>query len=157
MFLNLCRQVEIRVTRIDKQEVDLADTLVSAGYEVLLATSIQEAVIVCQSSQPSVVMIGWDGEENSLRDVSRELKNSLTTCPYVVLMSENMNPEQTQLGLQCGVDDFVFQPTNASELIVRTGIAERILGLKTINQCSVSQITAPQFSKRRRSLARQSV
>ena len=93
----------------------------AADHQVLMATGGEQALALCASQQPDlvlldVVMPGIDGHE-----VCRRLKADATTCDTPVIFVTAHNDEAAEtLGLALGAVDFISKPVNPA--IVRARV-----------------------------------
>ena len=101
----------------------------SIDHQVLMATSGEQALALCASQQPDlvlldVVMPGMDGHE-----VCRHLKATAVTADIPVIFVTAHNDEAAEtLGLELGAVDFISKPINPK--IVRARVKTQ-LTLKT--------------------------
>ena len=85
----------------------------AADHQVLMATSGAQALALCVSQQPDlvlldVVMPGMDGHE-----VCRQLKSDPATCDIPVIFVTALNDEAAEAqGLDLGAVDFISKPIN---------------------------------------------
>lgn len=107
---------------VDDQAVNIQSLyqIFSGDYEVFMATSGEQALAVCASKQPDlvlldVVMPGMDGLETC-----RRLKADADTAdiPVVFVTSQNSPEEETQ-GLEVGAVDFISKPVNPAVVKAR--------------------------------------
>jgi len=104
-----------RLLVVDDQPVNVhaLHQTFSADHDVLMATSGEQALALCASEQPDlvlldVVMPGMDGHE-----VCRRLKAAAATCDIPVIFVSAYNDEAAEtLGLELGAVDFISKPIN---------------------------------------------
>jgi two-component system KDP operon response regulator KdpE len=105
--------------------VKLVDQVLSGkGYEVLKASSGQEALQVFFTEKPDlvlldVVMPGIDGWEtcSRLRDVSN--------VPVIILTGKKNTEDDVVRGLDYGADEYLLKPVGNKELVARVRAALR--------------------------------
>lgn len=109
----------------------LVASLARWGYNVSEAESAEEALELCKKSPPDLVLSDWmmpgmDGLEfcQTFRRMPRE------TYGYFILLTSKTEKEAVARGLDCGADDFLTKPVNASELRARINAGERILRME---------------------------
>jgi sigma-B regulation protein RsbU (phosphoserine phosphatase) len=109
----------------------LAASLTRWGYEVTEAGSAEDALGLCSSVQPDLVLSDWmmpgmDGLEfcQAFRALPRD------SYGYFILLTSKTEKEAVAKGLDCGADDFLTKPVNASELRARINAGERILRME---------------------------
>lgn len=105
----------------------------SADHEVSMATSGEQALALCATQPPDLVLLdvkmpGMDGHE-----VFRRLKSNPATSdiPVIFVTAQN-DPSEETLGLQLGAVDFISKPVNAA--IVRARVRTHLLLRKTLEQ-----------------------
>ncbi len=112
-----------RLLIVDDQPVNVQALyqMFSADHQVLMATSGEQALDLCATRQPDlvlldVVMPGMDGYE-----VCRRLKAHQTTCDIPVVFVTSHNDEEAETrGLDAGAVDFISKPINPA--IVRARV-----------------------------------
>jgi len=109
----------------------LTASLVRWGFRVTEADSGQDALTVCQSDPPDLVLSDWmmpgmDGLEfcKAFRDLPRE------DYGYFILLTSKSGKEEVALGLDCGADDFLTKPVNPAELRARISAGTRIIDMQ---------------------------
>ncbi|MEE4239296.1 MAG: SpoIIE family protein phosphatase [Anderseniella sp.] len=109
----------------------LTASLVKWGYRVTEAHSGQDALAICQSDPPDLVLSDWmmpgmDGLEfcKAFRDLPRE------DYGYFILLTSKSGKEEVALGLDCGADDFLTKPVNPAELRARISAGTRIIDMQ---------------------------
>lgn len=104
----------------------LEAVLAPRGYEVMPATSGEEALELLKTEQPDlvlldVVMPGLDGYA-----VCRALReNEETAMLPVIMVTSSIGPEKTK-AIEAGADDFIPKPFNHGELLTRVKSLLRI-------------------------------
>ena len=95
----------------------LSASLVRWGFQVYSVSSCAEALEVCQTNPPDLVICEWmmpnmNGLEfcQAFRAIPRE------NYGYFILVSSRSEKIEVMRGLEIGVDDFLTKPMNASEL-----------------------------------------
>ncbi|WP_245729283.1 PP2C family protein-serine/threonine phosphatase [Salinihabitans flavidus] len=109
----------------------LSATLARDGYEVMEAASGQEALAVCRTHPPDLVISDWmmpgmDGLDfcRAFREMTGEAYG------YFILLTSKSEKQEVARGLQNGADDFLIKPVNADELRARITAGERILRMQ---------------------------
>jgi diguanylate cyclase (GGDEF)-like protein len=112
-----------RLLMVDDQAVNIQVLYqaFAADHQVIMATSGQQALVLCAAQQPDlvlldVVMPGMDGHE-----VCRRLKADPATrdIPVIFVTAQNDEAAET-LGLELGAVDFISKPINSK--IVRARV-----------------------------------
>ena len=112
-----------RLLVVDDQPVNIQALYqaFAADHQVLMATGGEQALALCASQQPDlvlldVVMPGMDGHE-----VCRRLKAELATCDIpVIFVTAHSDEAAETLGLALGAVDFISKPINPA--IVRARV-----------------------------------
>ncbi|MBR9837619.1 MAG: fused response regulator/phosphatase [Rhodobacteraceae bacterium] len=101
------------------------------GFEVLQASSGEEALEICRTMVPDAVLSDWmmpgmDGLEFCRQ--FRELKRD--SYGYFILLTSKGEKEEIARGLDAGADDFLTKPVNSYELRARINAGARILSMQ---------------------------
>jgi signal transduction histidine kinase/HPt (histidine-containing phosphotransfer) domain-containing protein/BarA-like signal transduction histidine kinase len=117
----------------------------SADYRVVMATHGQQALDVCVSEKPDlilmdVVMPGMDGHE-----VCRRLKADLALHSIpVIFVTAQEDASQQAFGLELGAADFIVKPVNAAIVRARVrtqlGFAKATRELRQLNETLETRI-----------------
>lgn len=109
----------------------LVASLARWGYNVSEAGGAEEALEMCAQSPPDLVLSDWmmpgmDGLEfcQAFRKMPRD------SYGYFILLTSKTEKEAVAKGLDCGADDFLTKPVNATELRARINAGERILRME---------------------------
>jgi len=101
--------------------------LMSAGYEVGLASTGEQALEVAQEKRPDLILLdvlmpGMDGFE-----VARRLRADPRTLPVSIIMLTATGLSASRLeGLNAGADDYIVKPFDTPELLARVkGVLRR--------------------------------
>jgi two-component system, cell cycle response regulator len=111
----------------------LAAQLESWRYQVELARSGTEAMAAMQAPEPPfIALLDIDLPSPGGVEIARALRDIRereTRKPWVVLLSCRSDKDRLRAALECGCDDFLLTPPDASDLKLRIRIAERVLAL----------------------------
>jgi len=118
-----------RVLVVDDQPANvrlLEAILVTRAYDVMTASSGEEALKRIAESEPDLVLLdivmpGIDGYE-----VCRRIRERVETAYLPVVMVTASGDEQKVKALEAGADDFLTKPINQSELLARVASLARI-------------------------------
>lgn len=109
----------------------LSSSLSRWGYEVIEASSGDEAIELCLARRPEIVISDWmmpgmNGIEfcKKFRDLTEE------TYGYFILLTSKSEKNDVAQGLDAGADDFLTKPVNGNELRARITAGERILDMQ---------------------------
>jgi two-component system KDP operon response regulator KdpE len=97
--------------------------LATRGYQVLRATSGQQALAVVIDEQPDVIVLDLGLPDLDGVEVCRRLR-AWTSVPIVVLSADGAERRKVQ-ALDEGADDYVTKPFSMSELLARVRVALR--------------------------------
>ncbi|HEY3115403.1 MAG TPA: response regulator [Chloroflexota bacterium] len=108
------------------------------GYNVITATSGEEALVQIRAEAPDlilldVVMPGIDGYE-----VCRRVRSDPTTSMLPVVMVTASGEAERVKGLEAGADDFLHKPVDKAELLARV---QSLLRIKRYQDTIESQAT----------------
>jgi len=106
----------------------LAAQLKRAGYDVLEAASADEAIGICATRGPEIVISDWVASSSAGLEFCRRFR----TLPserygYFILLTSRQDKADVAEGLRAGADDFLTKPVSGAELLARLSAAERIL------------------------------
>jgi CheY-like chemotaxis protein len=99
---------------------DLLESALADQYEVLAASSGEQAIETAISHCPRLILLdvvlpGLDGKEVCLR-----LRRNPRTChAVIVILTGRSTPQQVVDGLRAGADDYLVKPFHISELCAR--------------------------------------
>jgi DNA-binding response OmpR family regulator len=88
------------------------------GYEVLWASTGEEALRLARSQNPALILLDIRLPDISGFEVLRQLRADHLRQPILVLTARD-EPTDKVLGLELGADDYVVKPYNLRELIAR--------------------------------------
>jgi diguanylate cyclase (GGDEF)-like protein len=89
-------------------------------YEVLVASSGEEAINMAMASSPRLILLdlvlpGLDGQQ-----VCQRLRSNPRTChAVIVILTGRTTPQHVVEGLRAGADDYLVKPFHISELCAR--------------------------------------
>ena len=128
------RAAQLHVLVVDDSGLQrriLAASLTRWGYRVSEAGSGQDALALCVSDPPDLILSDWmmpqmDGLEfcRAFRALPRE------DYGYFILLTSKSEKEEVAQGLDCGADDFLTKPVNPAELRARINAASRIIDMQ---------------------------
>lgn len=101
----------------------LRAALTSAGYDVLVATSGQDALREAATRSPDLVLLDLGLPDMDGRDVTRRLRE-WSRVPIVVLSARGQERDKVE-ALDAGADDYVTKPFAVGELMARLRVAQR--------------------------------
>ena len=124
------------------QRRQLAIHLAHADYEVVEAATATEALELCRERMPDFILSGWMMEGMTGPELCREIRKTRENAfIYFILLTSKAEPADMALGLECGADEFLTKPVDATHLLARMRAAERILRLKDEAQRATAQLT----------------
>jgi len=101
------------------------------GYEVIEASSGDEALSICHHDPPDIVLSDWMMPGMSGLDFCRQFRAlDRETYGYFILLTSKSEKGEVARGLDVGADDFLSKPVNGSELRARIHAGERILRME---------------------------
>ena len=109
----------------------LAASLKKWGFEVIEADSGDEAIAICQTDLPDLVLSDWvmpgmSGLEfcHAFRALGHDRYS------YFILLTSKSEKQEVARGLDAGADDFLIKPLEADELRARISAGARILDMQ---------------------------
>ena len=116
-------QLTETVLIVDEDEGDraqLARLLAAAGYEVIEATSGEEAIAIVRQQDLSLALLGVALDDVSGYEICRTIRDEVGSEPPVIFLSGSRTESYDRVaGLLIGADDYVSKPYAADELLAR--------------------------------------
>ncbi len=138
--------VEGRLLVVDDSRLQrriLLSALASSGYELLEAASAEEALEICRSSPPRIVISDWMMPGMSGVDFCRILREEQQDAYiYVIILTSKSDKEDLAVALSEGADDFLSKPLSGEELRGRIVAGERLLKMSGELREKNRQVTA---------------
>jgi sigma-B regulation protein RsbU (phosphoserine phosphatase) len=101
------------------------------GFEVHEAASGEEALEICQTVAPDLVLSDWMMPGmNGLEFCDAFRKVTVDRYGYFILLTSKSEKNEVAMGLEAGADDFLTKPVDANELRARIAAGERILRMQ---------------------------
>ena len=109
----------------------LGAKLLRAGYSVVEAATADEALVLCQSLLPDLVISDWMMPGMSGLDFCKALREiGSAHYIYFILLTSKHESAEIARGLDVGADDFLTKPVNGDELRARIVAGTRILRME---------------------------
>jgi DNA-binding response OmpR family regulator len=116
-----------KILVVDDEPVQLRvaeQALTGKGYEVIKASSGQDAVRLFYARKPDLVLLdvmmpGIDGWQTC------RLIREVSDIPVIMLTGKRCSEEDIVRGLECGADEYLVKPLGHRELAARVGAALR--------------------------------
>lgn len=124
----------ILVTSGDRLLLDaIAEILASEKYNFITETSGEKAWEIILEKNPAIVLADWSTPDMSGLALCHRVKANLELpeliATYFILIVEALNSQQRQIGLDTGVDEFLSNPIDGSELKTRLRTGLRVSAL----------------------------
>lgn len=97
--------------------------LKKAGFEVITATNGEEAVEMCKTEKPDVVIIDWMMPKMDGPTATAIIKVECDPAPIVLMLTARGTQDDIIHGLMGGADDYIVKPFAPRELIARVNVA----------------------------------
>ncbi len=111
----------------------IAEILTTEKYNFITASNGETAWEIILQKQPAIVLADWTVPDISGLSLCHRVKASLEypelISTYFILIVEALNEQQRQIGLDTGVDEFLCNPIDKSELKTRLRTGLRINAL----------------------------
>ncbi len=126
---------EIKILVVEDEPEILLMTcriLKSAGYEVLRASTGNEALQIVQQAHPDLVLLDVHLPDINGIEVCQQIKQDITLDSYVVILSNSRKESRHQIeGLNAGADGYIVRPISNQELLARI---QSIIRLKQVEK-----------------------
>ncbi|MBP0483293.1 PP2C family protein-serine/threonine phosphatase [Sagittula salina] len=123
-----------RVLVVDDSRLQLklvGGTLTRWGFEVTTAESGPEALAICATDPPDLVLSDWMMPGMSGLELCRRFRElDLGSYGYFILVTSKSEKGEVAEGLDAGADDFLTKPVSNDELRARITAGERILSMQ---------------------------
>ncbi|WP_375260319.1 PP2C family protein-serine/threonine phosphatase [Palleronia sp.] len=108
----------------------LAAALRNSPFVLMEAASGEEALALCRTSPPDIVISDWIMPGMSGLELCTALRAEfLDDYIYFIILTSKTGTDELALALSLGADDFVSKPLSHQELIARITAGERILSM----------------------------
>jgi len=126
---------KLRILLVDGDSACLnveAQHLLSAGHDVLTATSGEDALRLMREHGPPILITDWQMPGMTGIELCRQVR----TCEsigfvYVIVLTSQFDTEALVTAFEAGADEFLPKPVNHIELLARLHAAHRIIRLQT--------------------------
>lgn len=132
MLLNMAPPRQVLVVDDSRmQRRILAASLSKWGYDVIEASSGDEALAICRDYTPDIIVSDWMMPGMTGPEFCRAFRSiGGTHYTYFVLLTSKSEATDVATGLDSGADDFLTKPVNGAELRARLLAGERILDMQ---------------------------
>lgn len=121
----------------------LLSALATSGYELMEASSAEEALEICRTAPPRIVISDWMMPGMSGIEFCRILREEQSEdYVYVIILTSKSDKEDLAVALREGADDFLSKPLSGEELRGRIAAGERLLKMSGELREKNRQITA---------------
>jgi PAS domain S-box-containing protein len=119
-------------------------TLRKHGFEVIEAATGDEALTLCGTSRPDLVILDVNLPDIHGFDVARRLKSGETTrnIPILQLSASSVRPEDRIGGLTAGADAFLVEPVEPGELVANIRALLRMRDAESTLQRTTAMLSA---------------
>ena len=109
----------------------LTGSLKKWGFEVIEAESGEQAMAICATTLPDLVLSDWMMPGMNGLEFCRAFRDMPTEgYGYFILLTSKSEKNEIAQGLDAGADDFLTKPVNPHELRARISAGDRILEMQ---------------------------
>lgn len=123
-----------RVLVVDDSRLQLKvieSLLIKSGYDVMTATSGEEALDIARRDPLEMILSDWMMPGMSGIDLCKALHASKHAFySYFILLTSKSEKEDIAQGLDAGADDFLSKPVNPAELRARMNAGARVVEME---------------------------
>jgi two-component system cell cycle response regulator len=106
-------------------------TLDAKPYSLFFARSGEEAIDIYSRHNPDLVIADWMMPDITGIELCQHIRSAAQeSYTYVILLTGKTEKENTVAGLSAGADDYLTKPFHPDELLARTAVGGRIIGLQ---------------------------
>lgn len=111
-------------------------------FEILVASSAEEAWSILQKEQPRILIVDWLlGDGASGVDFVRTIREQdFPHYMYIIMVTAKNSKEELIEGLEAGADDFISKPFDGDILLARVHIGQRIVELEDSLRQSIAEM-----------------
>ena len=81
------------------------------GFDVVEATTGQEALSICMRSLPDVILLDWKVGQMDGAEFVAQLKSQISgALPTILFCTADRRPERIVEALKAGADDYIMKP-----------------------------------------------
>ena len=93
--------------------------LVSSSNSVIVSKNLISAMKIIQDTEPDLIIIS-DSMDSDLSNYCKKIRGlTYNMRPIIVAISKSAEVEDRQKGLESGADDFISEPVNSDEFVMR--------------------------------------
>ena len=119
----------------------LGKALQSWGFDVVEAAAGDEALEICRTSPPDLVLSDWMMPGMTGPELCRAFRKlNRDSYGYFILLTSKSEKQDIALGLDAGADDFLTKPVNNAELRARISAGDRILRMERELQSTLNEM-----------------
>ncbi len=127
--MSIRRVLVVDDSRLQRRIINAA--LSRLGLEVVEAGSGTEALRLCETAPPDLVISDWMMPGMNGLDLCRAFRAlPREDYGYFILVTSKSEKEEVALGLDAGADDFLTKPINPGELRARIAAGDRIVRMQ---------------------------
>ncbi|MFN3210446.1 MAG: PP2C family protein-serine/threonine phosphatase [Roseovarius sp.] len=139
--MSIRRVLVVDDSRLQRRIVNAA--LSRLGLEVVEAASGTEALAICETVQPDLVISDWMMPGMNGLDLCRAFRAlPREDYGYFILVTSKSEKEEVALGLGAGADDFLTKPINPGELRARIAAGDRIVRMQRALRAALNELQA---------------
>lgn len=129
------KKSKILIVDDDPMNTLILEEMLGDKYEYRVASSEQEAVVVCEEFKPDLILLDIMMQNANGYEVCKKLKShEKLKLTKIILISSKALLKDRLFGYEAGADDYISKPFDRDELLAKIGIFIRLKSVEEIDK-----------------------